>query len=32
VVPQCYRATVAGRRALREVKAGESDDVEARAA
>jgi hypothetical protein len=32
VVPQCYRATAAGRRALREVKAGESDDLEARAA
>jgi hypothetical protein len=32
VVPQCYRATAAGRRALREVKAGQSDQVEARAA
>jgi hypothetical protein len=32
VVPPCYRAMAAGRRALREVKAGESDDVEARAA
>jgi hypothetical protein len=32
VLPQCYRATAAGRRAVKEVKAGVSDDVEARAA
>ena len=32
VVPQCYRATAAGRRAPKEVKAVETDEVEARAA
>jgi hypothetical protein len=34
VVPQCYRATAAGRRALRELKAEavESDEVQARVA
>jgi hypothetical protein len=32
VVPQCYRATAARRRAVKEEKSGERDDVEARAA